>query len=483
MPYKWSEGKLIERKYSPSDVLRILESAEIDFVNLQFSDLLGRLKQVTIPSYKFNEESFKEGFNKLDGSGIRGFSTIEDSDMVLLPDPNTFAILPWTREKNKTARLIADVYTGMGRGRLKRDPRYIAQSAERYLNDKYGMKSLWGPELEFFVFDGVKWDTMNPYFRQSYEISSNEAPWSNSSYRAGFKDAYYAVPPIDSLESYRNTVSNYLSSFGIIVEAHHHEVAAAGQIEINIYQDTLTNTADSILTLKLVAKTVAAEMGKVATFMPKPIYGDNASGMHTHISLWRGEENAFYDPLDEYAELSQLGRYFVGGLLEHSRSLAAIVAPTTNSYKRLVPGFEAPVYITWSRANRSVIVRIPAYYKRKPGHKRIEYRTPDPSCNPYLAFSAILLAGLDGIDKKIDPGDPIDEDVYKIPPNRRRELGIKELPRSLKEAVEELKSDHEYLKPIYSSDIIDFIVDKGEREYLKLQQIPHPFEFEMYFNL
>ncbi len=480
MPYRLEGKKPIRYSLSPEDVLREIEARKVRFVNLQFSDIMGRMRQVSIPSYKFDPESMEEGFTKLDGSSVRGFSTIEDSDLVLKPDPSTFAVLPWSP---KTARMIADAYLGMNRGRLVTDPRWVAQRAESYLADAFGYTSVWGPEVEFFVFDHVDWDTNLPSAAQSYSIESKEAPWSDYSHRMGLKDGYYSVPPSDTLEEYRTIVSMYLEAFGILVEAHHHEVATAGQVEINVYRDTLTAMGDTVMTLKYVAKVVAQERGLSATFMPKPLFGDNASGMHVHISLWEGGKNIFYDEADNYAELSQVGRYFVGGLLEHSRSLAAIVAPTTNSYKRLVPGYEAPVYIAWSRANRSANVRIPVYLKGKSDIKRVEFRTPDPSCNPYLAFAAILMAGLDGIKRKLDPGPPVDEDIYKLTPEKRRELGIKELPGSLSEAIESLRSDSEYLKPAFNAEILERLMERAEQEEKALRMRPHPFEFEMYYNL
>ncbi|MEM2339584.1 MAG: type I glutamate--ammonia ligase, partial [Nitrososphaerales archaeon] len=266
---------------------------------------------------------------------------------------------------------------------------------------------------------------------------------------------------------------------------HHHEVATAGQCEINIRYDDLVSTGDSVMTFKYVVKNVAHSIGKVATFMPKPLYGDNASGMHIHISLWRGKENVFYDSNDEYAELSQIARYFGGGLMDHSRALAAIVAPTTNSYRRLVPGYEAPVYIAWSIGNRSASIRIPIYRKgdKFMNEKRIEYRPPDPSTNPYLCFSAIVAAGIDGIKKKIDMGEPIDEDIYKLTPERRRQLGIKELPGSLREAIECLESDHEFLKPIFSDDVIEAYISLKKKEVMEVDTRPHPHEFYLYFDI
>lgn len=480
MPYRLEGKKPVRISFTLDEVLKELEARKVKLVHLQFSDMVGRIRQVTMPSYNFNLENMKCGFSKLDGSSVKGFSTIEDSDMVLLPDPSTFAILPWS---NGFARMLADVYLGRGRGRCPADPRWIAQRAESYLAEAFGLTSLWGPEVEFFVFDRVEWDAILPSAAQSYAIESREAPWSDYSYRMGVRDGYFSAPPSDTLEDYRNAVATYLEAFGILVEAHHHEASAAGQVEINIYMDTLTAMGDAVMTLKYVAKIAAQERGLSATFMPKPIFGDNASGMHVHVSLWRGNENIFYDESDAYAELSQVGRYFVGGLLEHSRSLAAIVAPTTNSYKRLVPGYEAPVYIAWSRGNRSANVRIPAYLKGKPDTKRVEFRTPDPSCNPYLALAAMLMAGLDGIRRKLDPGQPVDENLYKLTPERRRELGIKELPHSLGEAVESLKSDYEYLKPAFTTEVLQRLIEKAERDEKTLMAMPHPYEFEMYYNI
>ena len=317
--------------------------------------------------------------------------------------------------------------------------------------------------MEFFVFDTVTWDVASP-FGSSHKITSvesaNEARGTNFPIR--FKEGYYPTPPSDTLQDYRSEVAYHLDeSFGIINDAHHHEVATAGQCEINLYRDTLTPMADSILTYKYVIKNVASNRGLIATIMPKPIFGDNASGMHVSSSLWKGDKNAFYDEADEYANLSQTGRYYVGGLLAHSRAICAITNPTTNSYRRLVPGYEAPVFVAWSRGNRSANVRIPLHYKGKSGMKgkRAEFRTPDPSANTYLAFAAIVSAGLDGIKKKLDPGDPVNEDIYELTPQKRKEYGVKELPRSLLEAIESLKSDSGFLKGVFTDDLIDMIIE------------------------
>ncbi|MEM2736973.1 MAG: type I glutamate--ammonia ligase [Thermoproteota archaeon] len=481
-----------------SKVMQKIVEEGIRFIDLQFTDVPGRLQHITIPAIRFKSSYFIEGVPKLDGSSIRGFVEIFESDLVLKPDPSTFAIIPWSSPENKTARLLCDVYKGYGGGRLLKDPRYIAQKAEEYALEQ-GFLSYWGPELEFFVFKRVTWDVLNPYRGQSYSIESPEAAWSSGEgYPIRFKEGYFPVPPHDTLMEYRSTVTRIMEDyFGVACEAHHHEVATAGQCEIDMVRDRLVKMADNVMTLKYVIKNVAFQQGMVATMMPKPIFGDNASGMHVHVSLWGGnpspaklvEEgkliNLFYDAEDEYAELSQLGRYFVGGLLEHSRALTAITNPTTNSYRRLVPGYEAPVFIAWSRSNRSANIRIPVYEKGvgSAPKKRVEFRTPDPSCNPYLCFAAIMSAGLDGIKKKIDPGDPIDENIYHFTPERRKQLGIKELPGSLKEAVECLKSDNEFLKPIFSNELLDSIIDNALNEYLQVSARPHPYEFYLYFDI
>jgi len=470
------------------DVMKIINERDIRFIDLQLTDVPGKLHHITISSRYLDDNSFTDGVAKLDGSSIRGFSEIHESDMLLRPDPSTFAIIPWSLEGKKTARMICDVYRGYGGGRFSRDPRYAAQKAEEYLRTLGFDVSYWGPEIEFFVFDKVEWDVTSPYSGVSYHITSREAAWNSdgTNLPIRFKEGYYPAPPQDSLMEYRNEVSRILSDyFGVEVDAHHHEVATAGQCEIDMKFDTLVRMADKAQTYKYVARNVAFQMGLVATFMPKPIFGDNASGMHVHVSLWRDGVNTFYDENDEYAELSQTGRYFIGGLLEHSRALTAITNPTTNSYRRLVPGYEAPVFIAWSRSNRSANIRVPVYYKGKSGakSKRIEFRTPDTAANPYLCFAAIAAAGADGIKKKIDPGDPVNEDIYKLSPERRRQLGIRELPGSLKEAVEELLTDNEFLRPVISPDLIEVMTEWQLRAFIDVSTKPHPYEFYLYFDV
>jgi len=480
MPYVIENGKKVPRNITLDEILKSLK--EIKFVSMQFVDLRGKLQHFSIPSYEINENSFKEGFPKVDGSSIIGFTSIDDSDLVFIPDITTFSKIPWNQ---KEARFIGGIMSEMGTVRLDSDSRAVAENVQKFLTEK-GLTAFFGPEVEFFVFDDVKFDAEYGY-KQYYRVISNEAPFSKNPLKMREKQGYYPETPIDSLAEYRNVVSEYLYSFGYIPLVHHHEVAAVGQVEINFEKDTLVGAADGILTVKYVATNAASMMGKYATFMPKPVFGENGSGMHVHVSIWEGKEydakrNLFYDENDKYAELSQTGRYFVGGLLTHSRSLAAIVAPTTNSYKRLVPGYEAPTFIAWSRGNRSANVRIPAYKKASPSEKRVEFRTPDPSCNPYLALSAILLAGLDGINKKIDPGDPVDKNLYELSESELRNYNIKKLPGSLKEALEELLSDNQYLKPFFSDTLLEKYIKIKYDEYYSVVARPHPYEFKLYFD-
>lgn len=492
MPYELIDSEFRRFEMSAEQVLDEISRKDIEFIDIQFTDVPGRLQHFTVPAYMLDGSSFMDGIGKVDGSSIRGFLTISESDAVAVPDPSTFSIVPW---RERTARLIADIYLGYGAGRLERDPRYVAEGAEKYLREMFGYcSSFWGPEVEYFIFDGASWHYSEGGSHHS--VKSTEANWNQEGYRIRYKGGYYPAEPHDTLAEIRSEISRILwEGFHIPIEAHHHEVATAGQCEIDMRFDTLTDMADDVMTLKYVVKNVAVEHGKIATFMPKPIYGDNASGMHVHVSLWEGKtnpavvlegaRNLFYDEDDEYAELSQLGRYFIGGLLEHSHSLTAIVAPTTSSYRRLVPSYEAPVYLAWSRANRSAVVRVPVYHKGRDSafKKRVEYRVPDPSANPYLAFAAMLMAGLDGIKKGIDPGSPVDEDIYTMSAGRRRQLGIEQLPTSLLDALESLEGDNEYLRPVFPRSLIETLVEIGKEEYRAIGTRPHPYEFQLYFDI
>jgi glutamine synthetase len=482
---------------SVKKAIEILKANRVRWVHSSFVDIRGLMQDIVIPAKDFIEgDAFTSGLG-FDGSSVRGFKSIDESDMVLIPDPRTLAVLPWTSsEEQKSAIVLGDVCEAYGsREPSEVDPRgYVAKRTAKSAAEM-GYTAYIAPELEHFIFSSIDptklvWDLwVSPkggegdswgaprVIPQSPEISSG-------GYVLRPREAYGKPPPEDTTTEYRNEVSTILEDyFGFKVEKHHHEVATAGQVEIDFQYGSLIEIADRTIYYKFVAKNVAKKYGLIATFMPKPIYLDNASGMHTHISLWRNGVNIMYDENDEYAEISQTGRYFIGGLLEHARALTAICCPTVNSYKRLVPGFEAPIYVVWSRRNRSALIRIPVYYRgpQYASHKRVEYRGADPSCNPYLAFSCLLMAGLDGIKKKIDPGDPVDEDIYKMPEERRKYLGIKELPTTLKEAIDEMKSD-EVIHRTLGSHIFDAFIEYKTNEWNQYCLYVTPWEIIKYID-
>ncbi|MEM3827026.1 MAG: type I glutamate--ammonia ligase [Candidatus Micrarchaeaceae archaeon] len=452
------------------------------FVDLQFTDLTGRLHGVTVTGKELeSEEAIRNGFGKLDGSSINGFAEINESDMVLVPVMKTLRRIPWEKD---TYRVLCDIRKGRGEGEFEKDPRAVANRAEKY-QAKIGYKSYFGPEIEFFIFDNIRIDAANPSSGTGYKIESSEAPWGEGSAMQE-KKAYYAVSPADRTGSIRKEILRTLrDDFGFIIEATHHEVATAGQSEINFRYAELTAAADMVQTLKYVTKNVAYNMGAKATFLPKPMYGDNGSGMHVNFSLWdlEGKKNIIYDPEDSYAEISEKGRYAIGGLLEHAEALSAIVSPTVNSYHRLIPGYEAPVYLAWSRSNRSAIVRIPSYYVKEERSKRIEYRAPDPSANPYLAFPAILMAALDGINKKTSPGEPANANIYHMTPSERRALGIKELPKSLDAALDALEADNGFLNPVFTQDLINTYIEIKRAEAREIARYPTPVEILYYHDV
>jgi len=479
------------KKLTVASVLKRIETEGIRWIDLQFVDVLGALQHITIPSTSLGAEEFKRGVGKLDGSSIKGFKEIHESDMVMDPDPSTFAVLPWYEGTHKTARFFVDVYEGGSHERFTRDSRYMAQRAAQFAGDQGYDTTYWGPEIEFFVFDGIRMlptadAVRNPWSGAGYEIISREAPWQDTNgknFPIRFKEGYYPAPPVDSLQDYRNEACRVLiDSFGMTLDAHHHEVATAGQCEIDMRYDELVPMADNVVTYRYVMKMVAHKMGMMATFMPKPIFGDNASGMHVHQSLWSKGKNMMYDPNDEYAEISQTCRYYIGGLMDHARSLCAFTNPTTNSYRRLVPGYEAPVFIAWSKRNRSANIRIPMYYQGIEAAKRIEYRTPDPACNPYLSFAAMLCAGLDGVKRKIDPGNPVDEDLYHLSASKRKEYGVRELPGSLKESIEHLQTDYMFLKTVFPQDLLEKYEELKLDEHLQTSLRPSPYEFYRYMD-
>jgi glutamine synthetase len=480
-----------DRLAQGTEVLEQVRTQKLRWTELFYTDLLGGFNHIHIPSDTLEPESFVSGVPKLDGSSVRGFREIFESDMILVPDASTFGVVPWQAEHGGTARFICDILVGASKEPYSHDPRGIARRAGQVLAEHGFDRSYWGPEVEFFVFDAVRLLPSAHAVRDAwggagYAIDSSEAPWQTDDGHGSirFKEGYHRAAPHDALEGMRSEICNILAdSFHITMDAHHHEVATAGQGEINIRFDDMLPAADHVQDVHYVIKNVAHQHGKVASFMPKPVFGDNGIGMHMNQSLWSAGRNTFFDASDAYAEVSQTCRYYVGGLLEHSRALCAITNPTTNSYRRLVPGYEAPVFIAWSRSNRSANVRIPFYHRGRPAAKRIEYRTPDSAANIYLTEAALALAGLDGIQRKLEPPAPVDMDIYKLSPARRKELGVRELPGSLGEALECLSSDDGFLKPVFGSSVLDIWHEMKREEQLQLNLRPHPYEFYRYLDV
>ena len=473
-------------------VLQTIQDENISFIDFWFVDIFGELHNVGMPSYAIDENSFVNGLEKLDASSIVGFKSVNNSDMILMPDPNSFKILPndYDPGHRKNARIFCDLYDGSTRkeSRYTRDSRGIAHKSAEKLGEFGFTHTNWGPEIEFFVFDSIN-VYPSPYAAthsgggSGYSIDSKESPWSkgNVSTAINFKEGYYPSQPKDTLAGFRKDVCEDLyNHFGIKIEAEHHEVATSGQCEINLVYDEMIAMADNVIAVKNLVKVKAKRKNKVATFMPKPIFGDNASAMHTHQSLWKGNSNVMYDQDDEVAQMSQIGRYYVGGILNHASALCAISNPTTNSYKRLVPGFEAPVNVCWGLANRSTAIRIPMYNRNQEKSKRIEYRVPDPTANIYLLEAALLLAGLDGIKNKIDPGDPIEENVYKLSPEKKREYNIGSLPVSLKGSLDSLSSDSRFLEEVFTKDFLETYSNLKYKEYTAFAQTPTAWEVSMY---
>ncbi|MDQ7029208.1 MAG: type I glutamate--ammonia ligase [Ardenticatenia bacterium] len=469
---------------TPQDVLAAIKEHNIQIVDLRFTDLPGTWQHFSMPAHTLDEDAFEDGVG-FDGSSIRGFQAIEESDMILIPDPATAFIDPILEVP--TLVLICDVYDPVTRQPYTRDPRYVAKKAEAFLKQTgIADVSFWGPEAEFFIFSRVRYSA-EPY-SAFYEVDSPEAWWNSGREGENLggqippKRGYFPVPPTDTLQDVRSRMVLALEQVGVEVEVHHHEVATAGQGEIDMRFDTLTRMADKLMIYKYIVKNVARQHGLTATFMPKPLYGDNGSGMHTHQSLWKDERNIFFDEAG-YAQISETARHYIGGLLTHAPSILAFAAPTTNSYKRLVPGYEAPINLVYSQRNRSAICRIPMYSK-SPKAKRIEFRAPDPTANPYLCFSALLMAGLDGIQRRLDPGEPIDKDLYDLPPEEAEK--VKSTPGSLAEVLAELQRDHEYLMrgDVFTRDVLDAYTQyKVENEVDPVRLRPHPYEFVLYFDI
>src|SRR5574342_727726 len=426
---------------TPKEVLEFAEKNQARIVDLRFTDLPGLWQHVSFPIQQLKEKSFEDGFG-IDGSSIRGWAAIHESDMLLIPDPKTAFMDPF--RDAPTLCMIGDILDPVTKQQYPRDPRFIARKAEAYLGfTGIGDTAYFGAEAEFFIFDNIRFDQReNCGF---YFVDAEEGRWNsgreerNLGYRPRYKEGYFPVPPTDHYQDLRTEMATTLQKCGLEVECHHHEVATGGQTEIDLKFDKLVTSADHMMLYKYIVRNVANQYGKTVTFMPKPLFGDNGSGMHTHQSLWKNGQPLFAG--DGYAGLSQLALWYIGGLLKHARALSAIIAPTTNSYKRLVPGYEAPVNLAYSRRNRSAAVRIPMY-SPDPKAKRIEFRPPDPTCNPYLAFSAMMMAGLDGIENKIDPGEPLDRDIYDMSPEELK--NVPSLPGSLEESLAALRRDHEF---------------------------------------
>jgi glutamine synthetase len=470
---------------TPSDVMRAIKDNKVDMVDLRLTDVPGTWHHISFPVPCFEEDSITEGFG-FDGSSLRGFKVINESDMLIVPDPSTAFLDPFAQ--HTTLVMICDIKDPFTKELYSRDPRGIAKKAEAYLKSTgIGDLAFFGPEAEFFVFNDVRYGQAVNY--GSYEIDSVEGHWNmmadegpNLGYKIRPKEGYFPCPPTDTLHDLRSEMALVMGRIGLKVEAHHHEVATAGQCEIDMKFDTLLSMADSLIKYKYVVKNVARQHGMTATFMPKPLYGDNGTGMHCHQSIWKEGQPLFADEAG-YAGLSQMCRWYIGGLLKHAPSILAFAAPTTNSYRRLVPGYEAPVNLAWSMRNRSAACRIPMY-SDSPKAKRIEFRCPDPSCNPYLAFSAMLMAGLDGIRNKIDPGDPVDKNIYDLPPEES--ALIEKVPGQLQDAIAALQADNDYLTQgeVFTPDFIESYVSlKKTMELDPVRLRPHPYEYVLYYDV
>jgi glutamine synthetase len=467
----------------PTEVIQLAKSHDCRFVDLKFIDLPGIWQHTTIPVSRLSEELFEEGLG-FDGSSVRGWQPINASDMQMIPDATTARIDPFSAAK--TLSVVCDVKDPITGQPYGRDPRHIGRKAEAYLKSS-GIADTYyvGPESEFFIFDSVRYDSAsNGCF---YEVDSSEAAWNtgadgqNLGYKVRHKEGYFPVPPTDSHADIRADIMQTLIDTGITVEVGHHEVGTAGQGEIGMRFNSLVKMADNLLWFKYVVKNVARRHNKTATFMPKPLFGDNGSGMHCHQSLWKGGKNLFAG--DGYAGLSDVGLWYIGGVLKHAKAIAALTNPTTNSYRRLVKGYEAPVNLAYSSRNRSASIRIPVS-GTSANARRIEVRFPDSSCNPYLAFAALMMAGLDGVQDRIDPGDPLDKDIYSLSPEELKE--VPNVPNSLDEALEALEKDHEFLLKgdVFSRDLLEtWIAYKRERELDEVRMRPVPHEFFLYFDI
>ncbi|MBI4438412.1 type I glutamate--ammonia ligase [Candidatus Woesearchaeota archaeon] len=468
------------------EVLDKIKAESTRIIDLRFVDMPGQWQHFSVPSTELTPESFQSGFG-FDGSSIRGFQTIDQSDMLVIPDPSTAFTDPFSPS---TLVMICDVKDPETDTPYEKDPRQMAKKAEKHLlSTGIADISFWGPELEFFIFDGIRYG-QNEH-SSFHMIDSKEGIWNthrkegnphpNLGYKVRYKQGYFPTPPTDSLQNIRNEMALTMISCGVHAECHHHEVATAGQCEINMRYNSLVKTADNVMIHKYVTKNVAVRHNKTVTYMPKPLFNDNGTGMHVHQSLWKNGKNLFYDK-EGYAMTSKTCLHYIGGLLKHAPALCALIAPTTNSYRRLVPGFEAPVNLVYSKRNRSAAVRIPMYMTTE-GSKRIEFRCPDPTSNPYLAFPAMLMAGLDGIKNKTDPGEPVDKDIYEL--GREEKKKLRTTPLSLTEALDRLEEDHEFLLQgnVFTREFIEtWIEHKRRKDVDPVRLRPHPWEFHLYYD-
>ncbi len=468
---------------TPQEVLEFAKKHECKQLDMRFTDIPGLQHHISYPISELDEDSFENGFG-IDGSSIRGWAAINESDMLLIPDPASAMVDPFFEVP--TLVMLGTVIDPITRQHYERDPRWIAMKAENYLKStNLADTAYFGAEAEFFIFDNIRFDqTQHCGF---YFIDAEEGRWNsgrednNRGYRPRTKEGYFPVPPTDHYQELRAEMVEVMQRCGLHIECHHHEVATGGQCEIDQRFNTLLKSADNMMTYKYVVRNVADQYGKTVTFMPKPLFGDNGSGMHCHQSLWKAGKPLFAG--DNYAGLSQMALWYIGGLLRHARALSAIIAPTTNSYKRLVPGYEAPVNLAYSRRNRSAAVRIPMY-SSSPKAKRIEFRPPDPSANPYMAFSAMLMAGIDGILNKIDPGESLDKDIYDLTPEEMK--NVPSMPASLDEALGCLEEDHAFLLKgdVFTEELIEtFISYKRKNEADAVRLRPHPYEFALYYDI
>jgi glutamine synthetase len=470
---------------TPKDFFEFAEKNNAKMVDLKFTDLLGTWQHCSFPLDTWDEMTFVDGVG-FDGSSIRGWQGIHVSDMLAVPDPDTVVIDPFFREP--TVSVIANIVDPITKEDYSRDPRHVARKGRAYLRERGIADTCYiGPEPEFFIFDEVRYE-QNQH-KGSYEIDSVEGAWNtarfeepNLGYKPSFKGGYFPVSPTDTYHDLRGEMVKEMQKVGIAVEAHHHEVATAGQAEIDMKFTDLLKMADQFMWYKYIIKNVARRHGKTVTFMPKPVFEDNGSGMHTHFSLWKDGKPLFSDTNSHYAGLSDIGLYSIGGILKHAPAILAFAAPTTNSYRRLVPGFEAPVNLVMSARNRSAGVRIPMY-SSNPKAKRLEFRCPDPTCNGYLAWTAMLMAAIDGINNKIDPGEPLDRDIYEMTPQELAKYP--KTPGSLAEAVDALEVDHKFLtaRDVFTDDLIETWINyKRENELDELALRPHPYEFHLYYD-